>query len=132
MVLLAVEHANELFNMVLLASIYYFRSFSCHSLCVSLICTQGRGSRGGARGAPDFLSQGDGYACAPPPKFWQSLGISTFLPPPKKKSFPSPCLYTCVFPFFYFFVLCIPLALHSKNVFRNELSHVPRIRPPGH
>ena len=44
---------------------------------------QGRRSRGGGgRGncpPPIFPpSQWDGYACAPPPKFWQSLGISTF------------------------------------------------------
>ena len=38
---------------------------------------------GGGKGGnpPNFLSQWDGYACAPP-KFCQSLGISTFLPPP--------------------------------------------------
>ena len=49
---------------------------------------------GGARGAitppPNFLSEGDEYACAPR-KFWQSLGISTCLPPPpKKKIVPAP------------------------------------------
>ena len=41
---------------------------------------------------PNFLSEGDVYACAPP-KFWQSLGISTCLPPPpppKKKIVPAP------------------------------------------
>ena len=44
--------------------------------------TQGRGSRGGGGNCPpNFLSEGDEYACAPP-KFWQSLGISTCLPPP--------------------------------------------------
>ena len=44
----------------------------------------GRGAgAGGARGQlPPSLSQWDGYACPLPPKFWQSLGLSTFLPPP--------------------------------------------------
>ena len=46
---------------------------------------RGAGAGGGPRGAiappPNFLSQWDGYACAPPPKIWQSLGISTLLPP---------------------------------------------------
>ena len=55
--------------------------------------TQGRGSRGGARGAiaPQLLVS-MGWLCLCPPKFWQSLGISTLLPPPpRKKSFPRPC-----------------------------------------
>ena len=51
---------------------------------------------GGQLPLPNFLSQWDGYAYAPP-KFWQSLGISTFLPPPKKKIVPAPlCVCVCV------------------------------------
>ena len=47
---------------------------------------------GGGKGGncpPNFLSQWDGYACPPPPKIWQSLGISTLLPP-KNKIVPAP------------------------------------------
>ena len=50
---------------------------------------------GGARGAiapQHFVSRG--WICLCPPKFWQSLGISTFLPPPpRKRSFTRP--YAC-------------------------------------
>ena len=44
----------------------------------------GGGGKGGQLPPPNFLSEGDEYACAPPPKFWQSLGISTCLPPQDK------------------------------------------------
>ena len=55
---------------------------------------QGRGSRG-ARGAiappPHFLSQGDGYACAPPPlNFGNHYRHINIFAPPQEKSFPNP------------------------------------------
>ena len=49
---------------------------------------QGQGSRGGGKGGncpppPTFSLNGmDRPLCLCPPKFWQSLGISTLLPPP--------------------------------------------------
>ena len=61
-----------------------------------LLLLPGAREPGGGKGVncppPNFLSQWDGYACAPP-KIWQSLGMSTLLPPPpRKKSFPRPWL----------------------------------------
>ena len=46
---------------------------------------QGRGSRGGGGNCPPKLFISMGWICLCPPKFRQSLGISTFLPPPPKK-----------------------------------------------
>ena len=38
-------------------------------------------------GPPPTLFVSRGWIClCPPPKFWQSLGISTFLPPPPRKN----------------------------------------------
>ena len=50
------------------------------------IYSQGCGSRGGPRGAiaPTFCLNGMAMP-VPPPKFWQSLGMSTFLPPPPQE-----------------------------------------------
>ena len=61
-----------------------------------VILHQGRGSRGEGKGGncpppPNFLSQGDGYACPPPYILAITRHINIFAPPPKKKSFPSPC-----------------------------------------
>ena len=84
----------------------YFWSTKSKKICIDTIqismvlaqqnlavgCSRGAGAGGGgARGAiaPNLLSQWDGYACAPLPKIWQSLGISTLLPP-KKKIVPAP------------------------------------------
>ena len=53
---------------------------------------------GGGKGGqlpPNFLSQWDGYACAPP-KIWQSLGISTPPPPQEKNRSRAPDCSCCV------------------------------------
>ena len=56
----------------------------------------GGGGGGGGKGGncpPTFCLNGMDMPVAPPPKIWQSRGISTLLPPPppRKKSFPRPC-----------------------------------------
>ena len=70
----------------------------------------------------------------PPPKIWQSLGISTLLPPPpRKKSFPRPCFY--VLPvslrrsWFHLLVTC-PMTrfglstslLHNLSIFPHDMA----------
>ena len=48
-----------------------------------------RGAGVGGRNCPQtFVLNGMGMPVPPPPKFWQSLGISTFLPPPRTKILP--------------------------------------------
>ena len=58
---------------------------------------QGRGSQGGNYPPPpNFLSQWDGYACAPPLNFGNHQAYVHFCPPPpKKKIVPEP-LGTCI------------------------------------
>ena len=72
----------------------------------------GGGGQGGQL-PPNFLSQWDGYACAPP-KIWQSLGMSTLLPPPSKNRSCAPA---------WRHYDCRELFLVSPGVFRKARKH---------
>ena len=102
----------------------------------------GAGGQGGNCPPPNFLSQWDGYACAhpPPPNFFQSLGISTFLPPPQKKIVPAPLdLYLrpihgrhplCTS--FSSLRVCRMPSCHTDSESFNRFFHISRPKAHGH
>ena len=58
-----------------------------------MVYIRGAGAGGGGKGGPPTFCLKGMDMPVPPLNFWQSLGISTFLPPPQEKIVPEPLVY---------------------------------------